>query len=312
MSTMPKNLGMLLITGITGHSGRLFAERLAREHYPGAIRCALRPGSDAGFLEKTGLNYSTVVGDITNPEFLDGIMPGVDTVLHIAEIRRSEKIVAAAVRNHVRWAILVHTTGRYSKYKSAAEEYIKIEDDILQLRDQIAVTVLRPTMIYGSSRDRNMYKLVDYLYRHKFFPLFGSGRNLMQPVLAQDLANAYYGVLMNREITINREYNLSGKEPISYLDLVGTVSRKLGRRNVIVPLPMWLSLLGAKAYNAISKRPQINVEQVMRMNEDKVFSHEAAARDFGYSPVSFPDGIKGEVAEYLAGKAKSQRLKAKG
>jgi len=303
MTMMPKNPGMLLVTGITGHSGRLFAERLTREHYPGAIRCALRPASDAGFLKKTALDYSTVVGDIAAPEFLDGIMQGVDTVLHIAGIQLSVKIVAAAIRNHVRWAILVHTTGRYSKYKSAAEEYIKIEDDILQLRDQIAVTVLRPTMIYGSSRDRNMYKLVDYLYRHKFFPLFGSGRNLMQPVLAQDLANAYYSVLMNREITINREYDLSGKEPISYLDLVRTVSRELGRKNVIVPIPMWLSLLGAKAYNAVSRKPQINVEQVMRMNEDKVFSHEAAARDFGYSPASFQDGIKGEVEEYLAGRA---------
>src|ERR1017187_2669459 len=304
MTMMPKKPGMLLVTGIAGHSGRFFAARLAHESYAGAMRCVLRPASKAGFLEKTTLDYSIVAGDLTNPEFLDGIMQGVDTVLHIADIRRSEKIVAAAIRNHVRWAILVHTTGRYSKYKSAAEEYIKIEEDILKLRDQIAVTVLRPTMIYGSSRDRNMYKLVDYLYRHKFFPLFGSGKNLMQPVLAQDLANAYYAVLMKREITSNREYDLSGKEPISYLELVRTVSRELGRKNVIVPIPMWLSLLGAKAYNAVSRKPQINVEQVMRMNEDKVFSHEAAFRDFGYSPASFQDGIRWEVAEYLAGRPK--------
>ena len=142
-----------------------------------------------------------------------------------------------------------------------------------------------------------MYKMIDYLYRHKFFPLFGSGKNLMQPVLAQDLANAYYQVLMKRETTINREYDLSGREPISYLDLVRTVSHALDRRNVILPLPMWLSLLSIRAYNAISKRPQITVEQVMRMNEDKVFPHEAATLDFGYNPESFRDGIRGEVED---------------
>jgi len=250
-------------------------------------------------MPKTALNYSTVAGDLTSPEFLEGIMKDVDTVLHIASIKLSSNIVAAAIRNNVRWAILVHTTGRYSRFKSAAAEYIKIEDDILRLRTRIAITVLRPTMIYGSSRDRNMFKLVDFLYRHKFFPLFGSGKNLMQPVLAKDLANAYYDVLMNREITTNREYNLSGKEPISYLDLVRTVSRALGRQNVIVPIPMWLSLLIARAYNAVSKRAEISVEQVMRMNEDKVFPHEAASRDFGYSPASFRDGIRGEVEEYF-------------
>jgi len=293
---------MILVTGITGHSGKLFAERLVRERYTGAIRCALRPGSNAVFLEKTSLNYSLATGDITDPEFLDQIMNGVDTVLHIAEIRFSGKIVEAAIRNNVRWAILVHTTGRYSKFKSASEDYIRIEDGILALREKIAVTILRPTMIYGSSKDQNMFKLVDYLYRHKFFPIFGNGKNLMQPVLAQDLADAYFNVLSNREITMNREYNLSGKEPISYIDLVSTVSRALGKSNVMVPVPMWLSLLGARAYNAVSSKAMISVEQVLRMNEDKVFSHAAAAGDFGYSPKGFEEGIRGEVGEYLLSK----------
>ena len=292
---------MLLVTGVSGHSGRLFAERLARERYSGALLCALRPSSDAGFLAKTALNYSLAIGDITDPTFLDEVMKGVDTVLHIANTRFSEKIIASAIRNKVRWAILVHTTGRYSKFKSAAEDYIRIEDGILGLRDKIADTILRPTMIYGSSRDLNMFKLIDYLYRHKFFPIFGNGKNLMQPVLAQDLADAYFNVLSNREITMNREYNLSGREPISYIDLVRTVSRALGKSNVMVPVPMWLSLLGARAYNAVSSKAIISVEQVLRMNEDKVFCHEAASKDFGYSPKSFAEGIIGEVAEYLQG-----------
>jgi len=45
------------------------------------------------------------------------------------------------------------------------------------------------------------------------------------------------------------------------------------------------------------------------MNEDKVFPHADAARDFGYSPASFQDGIKGEVAEYLAGRVKGCSVK---
>jgi nucleoside-diphosphate-sugar epimerase len=180
-----------------------------------------------------------------------------------------------------------------------ATEYIRIEDEVLALRNKIAITVLRPTMIYGSSRDQNMYKLIDYLYRHTFFPIFGDGRNLMQPVLAQDLANAYYCVLTNRGRTANREYDLSGREPIRYIDLVRTISSILGRKNVLVGIPMWLSLLGAKAYNAVTDKAFISVEQVMRMSEDKVFSHEAASSEFGYSPESFYDGISREIAQYV-------------
>ena len=292
---------LMLVTGITGHSGRLFANRLARSGYTGAIRCPIRPDSNADFLKNSGFNYSIVTGDLSDRQFLDKLMDSVDTVLHIAHIGFSGEVVAAAIRKRVRWAILVHTTGRYSKFKSASEDYIRIEDGILTLRDKIAITILRPTMIYGGSRDQNMFKLVDYLYKHKFFPIFGAGQNLMQPVLAQDLADAYFNVLSNREVTVNREYNLSGKEPISYIDLVRTVSRSLSKKNVMVPIPMWLSLLGARIYNAVSRGAIISVEQVLRMNEDKVFSHEAASKDFGYNPKSFGEGISAEVAEYLNG-----------
>jgi len=264
----------------------------------------VRSGSDIGFLEKSGLNFSVAAGDIADPQFLDSTMRGVDTILHIADIRLSGKIVEAAIRNDAQWAVLVHTTGRYSRFKSAAEDYIKIEDSLLGLRPQIAITVLRPTMIYGSVRDRNMFRLIDYLYRHRLFPIFGRGHNLLQPVLAQDLANAYYEVLANREATINREYNLSGKEPIRYIDLVRTVSRALGRKNILVRVPMRLSLLAARAANALSGKAPISVEQVMRMSEDKAFSYDAATRDFGYCPASFEDGIRAEVEEYLEGRSR--------
>jgi hypothetical protein len=37
------------------------------------------------------------------------------------------------------------------------------------------------------------------------------------------------------------------------------------------------------------------------MKEDKVFSYEAAYRDFGYLPLAFQDGIKPDIEEYLSG-----------
>lgn len=290
---------MLYITGITGHTGRWLLDRLIKENYQGKIRCLVRENSKTEFLDRSGLNIEKVYGSLEDKEFLAASMVGVETIIHISSIIYSDNIMDAAIKNNVKWAILVHTTGRYSKYKSASEEYIKIEDRILTLRDQIGITVLRPTMIYGSSGDRNMYKLVNFLYKIKFFPMFGQGNNLMQPVHAKDLGNAYYDVLANRDKTFNKEYNLSGKEAIKYIDLVRCVSQTLGRKNIIVKIPLSLSIWAAKIYNAIDKKAIISVEQVLRMQEDKDFSHTEAAKDFGYMPLSFEEGIKGEVEEYL-------------
>jgi nucleoside-diphosphate-sugar epimerase len=290
---------MLLVTGITGHTGRWFLDKLITENYQGEIRCLVRDNSNTDILDQSGLNINKVYGDIQDKEFLDSSLRGINTVVHIASISYSNNVSEAAIRNKVNWLILIHTTGRYSRYKSASEEYIKIEDGILEKREHIGVTVLRPTMIYGSSLDRNMYKLVGYLSRFIFFPVFGDGQNLMQPVNARDLGIAYYNVLVNKDKTYNKEYNLSGKTPIKYIDLIRCVSKTLGRHNIIIKVPLWFSIFCVKIYNAIDKKAVISVEQVLRMQEDKVFSYEEAAKDFNFSPMSFEEGILFEVEEYI-------------
>lgn len=291
---------MLYVTGITGHSGTWFVKRLIKENYQGKIRCLVRRTSDISFLEQSGLNIEFAEGDLGDVEFLTNSMQGIDTVLHIASITYSENVIQAAIANGVDWAILVHTTGRFSKYKSASKEYIRIEDEILEMRDRINITITRPTMIYGSSRDANMWKLINFLYRHKFFPMFGDGKNLMQPVHARDLGNAYFDILNNPNTTKNKEYDLSGKEAIEYIDLVQTVSQLLGSKNVLVKIPFAMSVWAAKAYNFIlPKKAIISVEQVLRLQEDKAFSWQAAQRDFGYSPIDFPSGIREEINEFM-------------
>ena len=191
---------MLYVTGITGHTGTWFLKKLKNEKYDGPIRCVVRKGSDTTLIDQSGLNIEKVVGDLDDSPFLIESMKNVETIIHISSILFSEKIVEAAIKNKVNWAILVHTTGRYSKYKSASEEYINIEEGILKQKDKINLTVLRPTMIYGSVADRNMIKLIDFLHRFRIFPLFGTGENLMQPVHARDLGDAYFNVLMNKNM----------------------------------------------------------------------------------------------------------------
>lgn len=298
---------MLYVTGITGHSGKWFLKRLEAENYQEEIRCAMRHTKEDApekyeLFSDTKLNISFAIGDLEDENFLQESLEGVDTIVHIASISLSEKLIDAAIEAGVKWAILVHTTGRFSQFKSASAGYIQIEDGILQKRDKIDITILRPTMIYGSSGDRNMYRLVTYLDHHKLFPVFGDGSNLMQPVHAKDLGNAYYDVLIRADITKNKEYNLSGKEPVTYGHIIKIISKYLNKKTKLINIPFSLSVTATKIYNGIlGKHAIISVEQVLRMKEDKAFSHEAAAKDFGYSPYAFDEGIKMEVEEYLSG-----------
>lgn len=290
---------MILVTGITGHTGQHFLARLQREMQYPHIRCIIRASSNIQSLDASNISIEKYCGDLRDIPFLKGAMQDIDTVVHIAGIHWSKEVYEAAVYAGVKRLILVHTTGRYSKYKIASSEYIEIEDSILSRKDGINVTILRPTMIYGSSRDRNIFKLIDYLYNHKIFPIFGKGNNLMQPVNARDLGNAYYDVLIRPDVTVNKQYNLSGGKAITYLELVKTISNELGKKHLFLHLPLNLSVTLVSVYNIIIKHAQFSVEQVLRMNEDRAYSHADAFKDFGYSPVDFYEGIKDEVKEYL-------------
>lgn len=298
-------IDVLYITGITGHTGTWLLKRLIHEKYEGPIRCVVREGSDTSLIDQSNLNIEKVYGDLDDSAFLKASLKGVKTIIHISWIMHSTKIVNAAIENNVDWAILVHTTGRFSKYKSASEEYISIEDSLLKLKEKINLTVLRPTMIYGSAADRNMIKLIDFLNRFRFFPLFGKGENLMQPVHARDLGNAYYDVLMNSQVTMNNNYNLPGKTSLTYRKLIETVSKKLNKKTTLVTLPLGFSVFSARVYNKLTSKALISEEQVLRMQEDKAFSYEKAKNDFGYNPIDFEEGIQEEVKLYLKSKGQS-------
>ncbi|PPR77383.1 MAG: hypothetical protein CFH01_01572 [Alphaproteobacteria bacterium MarineAlpha2_Bin1] len=288
---------MLLVTGATSHTGKFFFKRLQDENYSREIRCVVRKNSKIEWLKKLNLKIEFFEGDLSDIESISDSFYGIDTVLNIAGIHFSLPLIQMGMNNNINWFICVHTTGIYSKFKSASYEYKKIESSMAKNSDLI--TIIRPTMIYGGIEDKNMWKLINYLDNSYVFPVFGSGRNLFQPIFAEDLGNAYYDILINKNKVIGKNYNLSGGSEISYNSILKTVSSLLSRKNLYIHVPIWFSLALLFFYKLLNKKSfSVSYEQVLRMREDKVFSYSDATEDFGFKPVNFQDGIKIEIEEY--------------
>lgn len=172
---------MLLVTGITGHTGRYFLKELIANNYDKPIRCLIRKNSDTTLIDSSGLNIEKVVGDLNDPNFIDKVMVGIETVLHIYNIHHSIQIVQSAIKHNVKRIILVHTTGIYSKYKNASEGYKLIESKIEEIKNNIncntKITILRPSMIYGDLCDRNMSKFIKAVDRFRIMPVINGGKN---------------------------------------------------------------------------------------------------------------------------------------
>jgi len=293
---------MLLVTGITGHSGRYFLQELINNKYEGSIRCVVRNGSDTSLIDKSGLSIEKVTGDLTDQDFVDSALDGADTVLHIATIFHSLAVIKAAVTNNVKQAILVHTTGIYSRYKSASAEYQNIESAIANVlkghSSPMGLIYLRPTMIYGNVNDGNMVIFVRMIDRLRLFPVIEHGRSLLQPVNGRDLGKAYYQALCKSEIR-HGDYILSGDKPRTMLEVFTLIANNLGKKTVFVSVPLGLGEFMARCLKLFTLGKVDYIERVQRMGEDRSFPHDAATKDFGYNPMPFEEGIGMEVEEYL-------------
>lgn len=294
---------MLLVTGITGHSGRYFLQELIDNKYEGPIRCIVRETSDTSILDNSGLNIEKVIGDINDKVFVKNVMQSVDTIMHIYNIHHSPIIIQEAIENKVDRAILVHTTGVYSNFKDASQGYKDIEKKVLEMTSDnnclTKITILRPTMIYGDLCDSNMSKFIKMIDKLRIMPVIDGGKSLIQPVNARDLGKAFYIVLMSPEETSGKAYDLSGERPLKMIEVFKLISDNLNKRTVFISVPLGLGVFLAGVAKVLTLGKIDYVEKVQRMAEDRSYPHKDAENDFIYKPMSFEEGIKIEVEQYL-------------
>ncbi|MCT1901853.1 SDR family oxidoreductase [Oceanobacillus sojae] len=300
---------MLLVTGITGHTGKYFIQELINyQRYNKKIRCTVRESSDTSQIDNSGLNIEKVFGDLNDELFIKDTMVGIREVLHIYNIHHSPLIVKEAIEAKVERIILVHTTGIFSDFKEASQNYKNIEKEIFQLAEEQGyidkITIIRPSMIYGDMNDSNMSKFIKMVDRLRLFPVIDNGKSLIQPVNARDLGKAYFDILLNPEETKGKQYNLTGKNPITLHEALKTISKELNKKTVFFSIPLSFGVLTAKIIRLLTVSKIDIVEKVQRMAENRSYSHEEASNDFNYAPIDFNQGIKKEIDEYLGGKNK--------
>jgi len=152
---------------------------------------------------------------------------------------------------------------------------------------QVSWVLLRPTLIYGCERDQNVTFIARFIQRFGFFPILGAGSGLRQPVHADDLALACLQVAASHT-AVNRTYNLSGGETLTYRAMVTAIFAKLGKPVRILSLP-------PRLYQALALNwwlplfSSVSPAMITRMNQDLCFEHQAATQDFGYQPRTFSD-----------------------
>lgn len=150
----------------------------------------------------------------------------------------------------------------------------------------LTFTILRPTMVYDWGHDKNITVLAAFIKRFSFFCLFGEAHGMRQPVHARDIAFACASALSSGD-AVNRSYNISGAERLTYREMVSRIFSALGKKPRFVKCPLWLFGLMVFVLRVLPRYRKWSAAMAQRMNKDMVFDHSEARRDLGFVPRSF-------------------------
>lgn len=289
----------MLVTGPTGFLGRRVVQKLLDHNYQ--VRCLVRSPGRERILPQGSVDV--YYGDIDNPEALISACRGVEQVIHLVAVIRQGKeatfdsVNRVGVQNVVAAAKEAGNVGQFIHVSAVGAvnnpefPYLqsKWEGEQAVIDSGLPYTIIRPSIIFGRG-DEFLNSLAALVRVFPMVPIISSGRNRLQPIWVDDVAQCI-ALSLSRHDLQGHILELGGPEQLSYNEIVRIVSRTMGRRRVHLHVPMWIMRFNVALMQALMSRPPINSEMLKMMRVRNVAEVGVVEQVFGFRAKAMEDGI---------------------
>lgn len=271
----------VLITGANGHLGRRLISRLRRDC---EVVAAVRSERAAAMLEGMGARVCMV--DYGDSDALANAAAGCEAAVHLAGIIREtaanryadahEGTARALCRlGGIRCIVYLSVVGAAPDSPNACLAS-KAAAESLLLSGGTAVRVLRVPMVLGEGDYASLA-----LGRRASGPLSFTFRadSFEQPVYAGDVVDAIAALLERADAPEFVE--LAGPERITRRELTRRAGRVLGRRTLLVSLPIAAGRVLAAVFEALSRNPPVTRAMLGVLDHDDDVDVAPACRNLG-------------------------------
>jgi NADH dehydrogenase len=278
----------VLVTGGTGFVGPHVVHALRARETP--VRALVRDPARATRLAAWGVELTT--GDVTDPASLRAACEGADAIVHLVAIIRGrpadfERVMAEGTRNVVAAAqeaglrrfVLASALGLDERSKDAVPYFAaKWEMERAVQESGLEHVIFRPSFVFG--RDGGVLPTFVRLARYTpVTPIIGSGRQRLQPIWIEDLAE-YYRLALTEQAATNRTFELGGPEAVSWNEFWERLKRVLGVRRPSLHVPFGAMRLQATLTERLPGAPVTRDQLTMLELGDNVVTDQSAVETF--------------------------------
>jgi NADH dehydrogenase len=298
---------MILVAGGTGFIGSAAVRRLVAAGSDVAVMTA-HPSKRGGRIEAIGAR--AVAGDVTDAASLRRATRGADTVIQaltfptfpVQKPRRgftfeefdhlgTERLARAAAQAGAARFVYVSGSGAapdaskvWYRAKWGGEEAVRATG--------IDHVILRPSWLYGPE-DRALNRFVAFARWAPFVPVIGHGRQRLQPVLVDDVAEAI--VQAARPGGPVGTFEIGGPEVLTMNEVLRALLEALGKRKPLLHFPAWMPKAAGFVLQVLPT-PPLSPGAVDFLTGDALADVEPLIAAFHLELTPFREGL----ASYLA------------
>ncbi|NNL87510.1 MAG: SDR family NAD(P)-dependent oxidoreductase [Marinicaulis sp.] len=254
----------ILVVGAAKPLGLEIVKRLLAKGF--SVVATYRHSDSARLLELTDDNLKIEQLDLNDGTAAEAMIARADGVIFTPILTVCEKS-AKSLRKDARAIFLSSNNVTIDPEAPVYAALLQAERGISQIAPQ--ATILRPTMIYGYPGDGNLSRLMTFVKRFRFSPIFGSGEALQQPVFYRDLAGVAVDALLNG----HRKSELvavGGPDAVSLKQLHLEVVKATCVRAIAIGAPLSLVRPAVRAIEKIGVNAPLSTAQIARAETDKI------------------------------------------
>lgn len=241
--------GSLFLTGSSGFIGSRLLEKIDPQRYD-HVYCLTRDAAWASRLAMGG-HIRVIQGGLFDSHRYAGFLESCDAVVHLAaatgkarpeeyfrvNVEGTKALLEQCRRSGVK--NFLHISSIAVKFQDKSEYYYaqskeRAEEEVRN--SGLNYAIIRPTMVLGKGSP--VWKNLSKLAKVPWVVVFGEGRNQIQPIDVEDLAQGILSILEEKAF-FNQTLEMGGPEVTTIEDFLQRAHRTLyGRNSKVIHIPL--------------------------------------------------------------------------